>query len=152
MSRTLRGKGRREGGAGEEEIDEKPKSLLMNLLSQLKVGMDLSKVTLPTFILEPRSFLEKLTDFMLHAHLVLPISRMESDEERFLAVLKWYLSGWHLKPKGCKKPYNPIIGETFHATWESDDYGKTQYIAEQVSHHPPISAFHIANRFSWAFF
>ena len=29
--------------------------------------MDLSKVTLPTFILEPRSFLDKLSDFYFHA-------------------------------------------------------------------------------------
>ena len=55
----------------DEMLDEKPKSLIMGIISQLKVGMDLSKVTLPTFILEPRSFLEKLTDFMLHEHLVL---------------------------------------------------------------------------------
>jgi hypothetical protein len=146
MSRVLRGKGRREGGAGEEEIDEKPKSLLMNLLSQLKVGMDLSKVTLPTFILEPRSFLEKLTDFMLHGDLVLPLAARETPEERFLGVLRWYLSGWHLKPRGCKKPYNPILGESFHAAWRSGTHGDTQFIAEQVSHHPPVSAFHIENR------
>jgi hypothetical protein len=32
--------------------------------------MDLSKVTLPTFILEPRSFLEKLADYYFHADLL----------------------------------------------------------------------------------
>ena len=25
-------------------------------------------------------------------------------EQRFLAVLRYYLSGWHIKPKGVKKP------------------------------------------------
>ena len=30
--------------------------------------MDLSKVTLPTFILEPRSFLDKLADYYYHAN------------------------------------------------------------------------------------
>ena len=32
--------------------------------------MDLSKVTLPTFVLEPRSMLERITDFMAHPDLI----------------------------------------------------------------------------------
>jgi oxysterol-binding protein-related protein 8 len=32
--------------------------------------MDLSKVAFPTFVLEPRSMLERITDFMAHADLV----------------------------------------------------------------------------------
>jgi len=35
-----------------------------------------------------------------------------------------------------KKPLNPILGETFECK-----SGDTFYLAEQVSHHPPISAF-----------
>jgi hypothetical protein len=50
----------------EEKLDEKPKSILLSMMKQLRTGMDLSKVTLPTFILEPRSFLEKCSDYMLH--------------------------------------------------------------------------------------
>jgi Oxysterol-binding protein len=32
--------------------------------------MDLSKVTFPTFVLEPRSMLERITDFMSHPELI----------------------------------------------------------------------------------
>lgn len=32
--------------------------------------MDLSKVTFPTFVLEPRSMLERITDFMSHPDLI----------------------------------------------------------------------------------
>jgi len=35
----------------------------MHLLKQVGPGMDLSKVILPTFILEPRSLLGKLSDY-----------------------------------------------------------------------------------------
>lgn len=35
-----------------------------------RVGMDLSKVTFPTFVLEPRSMLERITDFMAHPDLI----------------------------------------------------------------------------------
>jgi hypothetical protein len=32
--------------------------------------MDLSRVTFPTFVLEPRSMLERITDFMSHPDLI----------------------------------------------------------------------------------
>jgi len=35
-----------------------------------------------------------------------------------------------------KKPFNPILGETFEMVTE-----KVKFVAEQVSHHPPITAF-----------
>ena len=33
---------------------------------QARISMDLTKITLPTFILERRSFLEMLADFLAH--------------------------------------------------------------------------------------
>lgn len=61
-------------------------------------------------------------------------------------VVQWYLSGFYKKPKGLKKPYNPILGETFRCYWEHPNGSRTYYIAEQVSHHPPVSAFYVTNR------
>ena len=49
------------------------------------------------------------------------------------SIVKWYLSGFYKKPKGLKKPYNPILGETFRCYWEHPNGSKTFYIAEQVS-------------------
>ena len=88
---------------------------------------------------------------------------------RMKLILKWYLSGFYKKPKGLKKPYNPILGETFRCCWQHPETdSKTFYIAEQVcftllvklfvmftivfllqtqvSHHPPVSAFYVTNR------
>ena len=48
---------------GEEESVEKHKGIIMHLLSQVRLGMDLMKVVLPTFILERRSLLEMYADF-----------------------------------------------------------------------------------------
>lgn len=52
-----------EGAAADdtEELDEENGNVLMSLIGQLRIGMDLSKVTLPTFVLEPRSMLERIT-------------------------------------------------------------------------------------------
>lgn len=59
------------GNAGQtEEVGEENKSLLMHLLKQVRPGMDLSKVVLPTFILEPRSLLEKLSDYYYHCDIL----------------------------------------------------------------------------------
>ncbi|XP_045783284.1 oxysterol-binding protein-related protein 8 [Maniola jurtina] len=137
------------GVAGElvEEVAEENKSLLWFLLKQVRPGMDLSKVVLPTFILEPRSFLDKLSDNYYHADLLAQAQAAEDPYQRFKGVLKWYLSGLYRKPKGLKKPYNPVLGETFRCCWRhTDNETYTYYIAEQVSHHPPVSAFYISNR------
>ncbi|CAN9498790.1 unnamed protein product [Ophioblennius macclurei] len=130
-----------------ETVSDESKGLIWGLLKQLRPGMDLSKVVLPTFILEPRSFLDKLSDYYYHADFLSQAAQEESAYGRIKQVLRWYLSGFYKKPKGLKKPYNPILGETFRCCWlhpQTDSC--TFYIAEQVSHHPPISAFHVCNR------
>ena len=30
--------------------------------------------------------------------------QVDDPEERFIRVLQYYLAGWHIKPKGVKKP------------------------------------------------
>ncbi|EJW83426.1 oxysterol-binding protein, partial [Wuchereria bancrofti] len=116
------------------------------LLKQLRPGMDLSKVTLPTFILEPRSFLEKLADFYYHSYVIAEAAAEGDPLQRMKMIVKFYLSGFYKKPKGLKKPYNPILGETFRCKWEHPDNSTSYYVAEQVSHHPPVSALFLTNR------
>ncbi|RIB03952.1 hypothetical protein C2G38_1989118 [Gigaspora rosea] len=125
-----------------EVLDEEPRSILLGLISQLRKGMDLHRVTLPTFVLEPRSMLERITDFMSHPELILGVSKQDDKLQRFVSVVKYYLSGWHIKPKGVKKPYNPVLGEHFRAKWKFSDNTESIFVSEQVSHHPPISAYY----------
>ncbi|KAL1492770.1 hypothetical protein ABEB36_010969 [Hypothenemus hampei] len=108
--------------------------------------MDLSKVVLPTFILEPRSFLDKLSDSYYHVDILTQAVLEDDAFTRMKQVVKWYLSGLYKKPKGLKKPYNPILGETYRCYWLHGNGSKTFYISEQVSHHPPVSAFYVTNR------
>jgi len=42
------------------------KSVIMHMLSQVRVGMDLTRIVLPTFILEKRSLLEMYAEFLAH--------------------------------------------------------------------------------------
>uniref|UniRef100_H2YL60 Oxysterol-binding protein n=1 Tax=Ciona savignyi TaxID=51511 RepID=H2YL60_CIOSA len=128
-------------------VDEH-KNVIMHLLSQIKLGMDLTTVTLPTFILEKRSLLEMYSDFVGYPQLLLNIPQGNSPVERMHRVLKFFLTSFRCGRKGqhAKKPYNPILGEVFQCSYNvgtSEETQRVQFIAEQVSHHPPISAFHI---------
>uniref|UniRef100_A0A8C6VYP7 Oxysterol-binding protein n=1 Tax=Nothobranchius furzeri TaxID=105023 RepID=A0A8C6VYP7_NOTFU len=150
---------------GEGESVEEHKSVIMHLLSQVRLGMDLTKVVLPTFILERRSLLEMYADFFAHPDLFVSIADQPEPRERMVQVVKWYLSAFHAGRKGsvAKKPYNPILGEVFFCHWdlptETEDPSphteaasdgpvpwsspnSVSFVAEQVSHHPPISAFY----------
>ncbi|KAK4191771.1 hypothetical protein QBC35DRAFT_554579 [Podospora australis] len=116
-------------------------NVLSHIISQLRPGADLSRVVLPTFILEPRSMLERITNFMCHPEMLLPIPTIDDPVERFLAVVKFYLSGWHIRPPGVKKPLNPILGEIYTCYWDFADNTRAYYISEQTSHHPPKSSY-----------
>jgi hypothetical protein len=125
----------------ETVVDEDQGNMLTHIISQLRPGADLSRVTLPTFILEPRSMLERITNFMAHPETLLPMPKIEDPVQRFVAVVKFYLSGWHIKPPGVKKPLNPILGEIYTCYWDYDDNTRGYYISEQTSHHPPKSSY-----------
>ncbi|KAM9687337.1 oxysterol-binding protein-related protein 9 isoform 2-T2 [Trichechus inunguis] len=147
---------------GEAGSVEEHKSVIMHLLSQVRLGMDLTKVVLPTFILERRSLLEMYADFFAHPDLFVSISDQKDPRDRMVQVVKWYLSAFHAGRKGsvAKKPYNPILGEIFQCHWTLPDdteenaelvsegpvpgvsKNSVTFVAEQVSHHPPISAFY----------
>jgi hypothetical protein len=60
-------------------------------------------------------------------------------------VIRYFLSIWHVRPKGVKKPYNPVLGEMFRCKWKFENGTEGYYVCEQVSHHPPISAYVFAS-------
>jgi len=128
-------------GEDETVVSSEQGNVLTHIISQLRPGADLSRVTLPTFILEPRSMLERITNFMAHPETLLHMPTIDDPVARFVAVTKFYLSGWHIKPPGVKKPLNPVLGETFTGYWDYPDGTKGYYISEQTSHHPPKSSY-----------
>lgn len=125
-----------------DELDNDGQSILMGIISQLRLGSDLSKITLPTFILEKKSMLERITNVFQIPDIMIQADDAEDPVERFLFMVKWYLASWHIAPKAVKKPLNPVLGEIFSCYWdELPDGSKAYYIAEQTSHHPPKSSY-----------
>lgn len=124
-----------------QQVEPDQGNVLSHIIANLRPGADLSRVVLPTFILEPRSMLERITNFMCHPEMLLPIPFIDDPEERFVAVVKFYLSGWHIRPPGVKKPLNPILGEIYSCYWDLPEGKRAYYISEQTSHHPPKSSY-----------
>lgn len=110
-------------------------SVVTHLLSQVKIGMDLTKVVLPTFILERRSLLEMYADYFAHPDLFIKIADLKDPRDRIVQVVKWYLSAYHAGRKSsvAKKPYNPILGEVFQCHWNIAENSEFSFSLQKKS-------------------
>lgn len=125
-----------------DEMDNENQSILLSIIAQLRPGSDLTKITLPTFVLEKKSMLERIANAFFTPDLLLKANATSDPVERFALIVQWYLSCWHVAPKAVKKPLNPVLGEVFSCYWDDLPEGKNAYyIAEQTSHHPPKSSY-----------
>jgi len=112
---------------------------------------DLSTMTAPAFILSTTSLTEFSAYWAEMPHLLCAPAAEPDASKRAMLVLKWFLStlkqqyaSRNEKLGSEKKPLNPFLGELFLGKWE-DEMGTTQLVSEQVSHHPPVTAYSIWN-------
>lgn len=116
------------------------------LLSAVKAGAELTSVPLPASVLDPVSSLEKGIKSMQRGELIRELVAAPTPAARFLELVRFFLSGLP-KERFGKKPYNPVLGEVFRAAFQHrDGGGSTVMLAEQVCHHPPVTALHLSNR------
>ena len=59
----------------------------------------------------------------------------QTPQERMVQVVRWYLSAFHAgrRSSTAKKPYNPILGETFMCVYELPDEEPTEVSSLNVS-------------------
>ncbi|KAI9563087.1 hypothetical protein GHT06_010544 [Daphnia sinensis] len=134
----------------QEMGNEEYKGRTLKLLSQLKLGTELTKVNLPVFCCEPRSLLQVIADAFRQPHLLLKMAKESDADHRMAMVVQWYLGcirACRLEMTAARKPFNPVLGEIFKCIWnmKDEDTGEMlvfRFLAEQVSHNPPVSAFH----------
>ncbi|KAH9856354.1 Oxysterol-binding protein [Lenzites betulinus] len=115
---------------------------------------DLSSLTAPPFILSPISLTEFPAYWCERPALFAAIADAKDEKERSIAVLKWFIStlkgqytSRNEKLGSEKKPLNPVLGELFYGYWpDVNGRGQTNLVVEQVSHHPPITAYYITNQ------
>ncbi|CAL4913784.1 unnamed protein product [Urochloa decumbens] len=94
------------------------------------IGSDVtSLVTLPVIIFEPMTMIQKMAELMEYCELL-----DKADESAWaVSVYYAYQRTW--------KPFNPILGETY----EMVNHKGITFLAEQVSHHPPMGVAHCEN-------
>jgi hypothetical protein len=127
------------------------KTVLWEFLKMMSVSStDLHRLNCPALLISGVSILEYVQHWGDHPELLTAISACEDAQDRIKAVAKWVLSTlWgsfasRTPTSGFeRKPYNPILGEQFFGWWPEDGQ---EMMVEQVSHHPPISAFYLMNR------
>lgn len=118
-------------------IVEVIKSLGKNLLAG---NLDLLKVSLPVRMFEPRSYLQKLADPWVYPRFLRLAAEAADPVERLKWVVTYFIAGFHRAFERWAKPFNPILGET----WQAGLPDGSRIFLEQISHHPPISAFQLA--------
>lgn len=154
-------------------VPQEHKSAFLSFISSLGSATgDLSQLTAPAFLLNGTSLLEYSTHWADFPALLYAVNTPKSSEaERMAAVSRWFMStlygSYHERcAQGSeKKPYNPILGEQFHCVWHESDpvpsppavplegdlqvlnglsgWQQAECTVEQVSHHPPVTAFHV---------
>jgi oxysterol-binding protein 1 len=104
------------------------------------VGKDIWRITVPVYFNEPLGALQKCAGVTEYLDL-LDKAVDEPDEGRRLALIAIHFATQYnnVERMGMNKPFNPLLGETF----EISKPGQYRLISEQVSHHPPVSAFFI---------
>ncbi|KAM6939160.1 oxysterol-binding protein-related protein 1 [Lycodopsis pacificus] len=103
------------------------------------IGMELSKITMPVIFNEPLSFLQRLTEYMEHTYLIQQANACPDSVERMKCVAAFAVSAVASQWERTGKPFNPLLGETYELVREDLGF---RLLSEQVSHHPPVSAFH----------
>lgn len=130
---------------------ERSPSLKDFLASIASIKGDLSNITAPPFVLDTKSVVELPAFWAERPSLFVAPSASPDPAKRALLVLRWFLSslknqqyGGRSEEEGVRKPLNAFLGELFLAKWK-DANGETTLVAEQVSHHPPVTACRVWN-------
>jgi len=129
----------------EEGSGVNTRDVLLNLIKsvggKLKEGkiLDLLKISRPAIISYPKTYLECIAGDFVYTEFLNKAAEAKDPIERLKYTAAFYIAGLHANPieMGSNGPLNPIIGETYYAQKQDG----TQIWCEQISHHPPVTAY-----------
>ena len=127
-----------------QEIVDRQSGVIKDLIVQLTKSI-LTRthrtISLPIRIFEPRSMIERFTDWFAFApDLLEKAAKCEDKIETFKYVILFAISALFRSTEQLK-PFNPILGETYQCEWEEG----SKFYVEHISHHPPISNIYITS-------
>lgn len=110
-----------------------------SLISFLRknVGKDLSTIAMPVSSNEPMSALQRVAEQMEYSELLDAAVNDSSDANaRLLHITAFAISSFsstRVKERAMRKPFTPLLGETFELVREDKGY---RFISEKISHRP----------------
>ncbi|KAH8688768.1 putative oxysterol binding protein [Talaromyces proteolyticus] len=110
------------------------------------VGKDLSAISMPVSANEPLSLLQRAVECMEYSALLDKAATATDVLERLIYVTAFALSNLstsRVKERAIRKPFNPLLGETFELVREDRGF---RMIAEKVSHRPVQLAYQADSR------
>jgi hypothetical protein len=116
-----------------------PKVPPPSLISFLRknVGKDLSTIAMPVSSNEPMSLLQRVAEQLEYSDLLDAAASPDvNPTNRLLYIAAFAVSNFscsRVKERAIRKPFNPMLGETFELVREDKGF---RLIAEKVSHHP----------------
>lgn len=125
-----------------------PPSLLGIL--RKNAGKDLSTITVPVSANEPISLLQRSAEQLEYSELLDQAAKCDSPAEQLLYVAAFAispLSNSRVKDRSIRKPFNPMLGETYELVREDKGF---RFVSEKVSHRPVQIAFHAESE-QWSF-
>ena len=125
-----------------KDIVEKQSGIIKDVISALTKCIwtgGVMSLSLPIRIFEPRSMLERISDWFCFAPVLLTKAGGIGDKiEAFKYVISFSLSALFRSSEQLKA-LNPMLGETYQCEWED---GSKMYL-EHTCHTPPISHFYL---------
>ena len=101
------------------------------------VGKDLSTISMPVSANEPISLLQKVAEQLEYSGLLDEAAKESSGSlERLIHIAAFAISSssaMRVKDRGLRKPFNPMLGETYELVREDRGF---RLMAEKVSHRP----------------
>uniref|UniRef100_V5I3D4 Oxysterol-binding protein n=1 Tax=Ixodes ricinus TaxID=34613 RepID=V5I3D4_IXORI len=121
-------------------VPEKPNCSL-SLWSIMKncIGKELTKIPMPVNFNEPLSTLQRLTEDYEYSELLDRAAKCNDPAVQLVYIAAFAVSSYATTSNRTGKPFNPLLGETYELIREEVGF---RMVCEQVSHHPPVSAFH----------
>ncbi|KAF2449422.1 oxysterol binding protein 1 [Karstenula rhodostoma CBS 690.94] len=126
-----------------------PPSLIAFL--RKNVGKDLSTIAMPVTSNEPTSALQRLAEQLEYTELLDTATQVPAETgERLVYMAAFAISAFsnaRVKERAMRKPFNPMLGETFELVREDKGF---RFVAEKVVHRPVRMACH-AESANWTF-
>ncbi|KAI9813586.1 MAG: hypothetical protein M1827_003655 [Pycnora praestabilis] len=101
------------------------------------VGKDLSTISMPVSTNEPTSLLQRAAEQLEYTALLdAAVSADAANGERLLYITAFAISVFsnaRVKERAIRKPFNPMLGETFELVREDRGF---RFLAEKISHRP----------------